>query len=154
MSLLLDALKRAEDAKRAKAEAAAAEATPVQAENAGPTTLAADLAAKSAADSAPRTSVPLALVGSLALSPTESTVGGPDANKPIEFSVLSLEVVDDRPADHVAKSALNPAAATIPAGPTSPAQNDAMSASMPRASAIPATAVTLEDMLEGELGHP
>ncbi|MBC7623432.1 MAG: tetratricopeptide repeat protein, partial [Aeromicrobium sp.] len=68
--------------------------------------------------------------------------------------VLSLEVVDDRPADPVAKLALNPAAATIPAGPASPAQNDAMSASMPRASVIPATAVTLEDMLEGELGHP
>jgi tetratricopeptide (TPR) repeat protein len=126
VSLLLDALKRAEDAKRAKAEAATTQATPTEA---APGMVSADQP-----DAAPALSEPLSLAG------TESS-------PPPEFPILSLEVVDDRPDDPVAKSSSNPAAAPLRASETAPTDQ------APRSPVTAPPRMTLEEMLASELGY-
>ncbi len=116
MSLLLDALKRAEDAKRAKAEAAS---------GAPPPAAIPDVAAVSPGQSAeglPATRAQRNFIesGSGSLAPQSDT---PDADNiapdnkisvgsPLpDFPMLTLEQIDTRPPDAVAQSNLNPAAA-------------------------------------------
>ncbi|MFM7294739.1 MAG: tetratricopeptide repeat protein [Burkholderiales bacterium] len=139
MSLLLDALKRAEDAKRAKAEAAATQATPTES--------AAEVAAAGHSDSAPALPEALALVDDVGLTPVEPKSDASEAAPPAEFPVLSLEIVDDRPDDPVAKSASNPASPSLAVEEMSKANETPL-----RTAAAP-TRMRLEDMLASELGY-
>ncbi len=114
MSLLLDALKRAEDAKRAKAEAAAGMAVE-RAEN----------AALQASESPKLVDVPdqtADLKADLVVPAASTTPNvGDVVEPPPSFPLLSLEVVDTRGIDPVSLSGLNPAAAQIPLPSATPA---------------------------------
>jgi tetratricopeptide (TPR) repeat protein len=108
MSLLLDALKRAEDAKRAKAEAAASS----QSEQATPTDASTE-------------------------DVTQSPEPTPTATESADVPLLSLEVDDDRPGESIDASRLSVLAAEV--SPPDPAP--------------PAAPLSLEDMLDNELGY-
>jgi Tfp pilus assembly protein PilF len=87
MSLLLDALKRAEDAKRAKADAA------------------------SGVTSTPADAVSIGERETDAFSEKRDKIPAPEEHaNPNYYPTLSLEIIDERPADPVADSSLNPAA--------------------------------------------
>ena len=133
MSLLLDALKRAEDAKRAKAEAAATQASLTKS--------ATEDVANGQTDPAPVVPEALSLVDDGASSRIEPQSGAPVVGRPPEFPVLSLEVVDDRPGDPVAKSSSNPATPSLP-------REELRSTQAPAKSAL-----SLEEMLASELGY-
>jgi tetratricopeptide (TPR) repeat protein len=139
VSLLLDALKRAEDAKRAKAEAAATQATPTES---APEVVAADQA-----DSTPALPEALSLVDGGGISPVEPKSAASETSPPAEFPVLSLQVVDDRPDNPIAKSSSNPAAAPLRAAETAPADH------APRSPVTAPPRMTLEEMLASELGY-
>jgi tetratricopeptide (TPR) repeat protein len=139
VSLLLDALKRAEDAKRAKAEAATTQATPAET---APETAPADQP-----NAAPALSEPLTLAEEVSPTRAEPKLSETDASPPPEFPVLSLEVVDDRPDDPVAKSSSNPAAAPLRSSETAPTDQ------APRSPVTAPQRMTLEEMLASELGY-
>jgi tetratricopeptide (TPR) repeat protein len=139
VSLLLDALKRAEDAKRAKAEAATTQATPAET---APETAPADQP-----NAAPALSEPLTLAEEVSPTRAEPKLSETDASPPPEFPVLSLEVVDDRPDDPVAKSSSNPAAAPLRSSETAPTDQ------APRSPVTAPQRMTLEEMLATELGN-
>jgi len=128
MSLLLDALKRAEDAKRAKAEAAAASSHATEDGTPALVDASAGEEILSPSPTAPKDAAPTAI------EIAESR------ELPPAFPVLSLEIVDTRPADPVLLSGLNPAAALIPNSADEPE---------PRTSAM-----TMEELLATELGIP
>jgi len=133
MSLLLDALKRAEDAKRAKAEAATGSSPPI-----------ADGSNPPAAGSAPTHAAPVAAsatpppvldsTGAPAEIASESTVPQASSQR------LALEVVESRGVDPVSLSARNPAA--VPA----PSPSDDSHGGAPP--------MTMEALLASELGIP
>jgi tetratricopeptide (TPR) repeat protein len=139
VSLLLDALKRAEDAKRAKAEAAALSATR--------SASAAETSPATQATAAPALTEPLTLVGDVSRPHIEPASAGPDVNPPSEFPGLSLEVVDDRPCDPVAKSSANPAVPSLLPGDAPLAEQ------VPHSSVAAAPRVRLEEMLSSELSY-
>ncbi len=132
MSLLLDALKRAEDAKRAKAEAASgapASASVQDIAAISPVQLAEGLPATRALPDTTDS-------GSGSLAPQSDTPDAddiaPDDKKNVgnplpDFPMLTLEQIDTRPPDAVTQSNLNPAAASSartaidrPAAPVKP----------------------------------
>jgi len=139
VSLLLDALKRAEDAKRAKAEAAATRASLTKS--------ATEDVANGQADPAPVVPEALSLVDDGASSRIEPQSGAPAVGRPPEFPVLSLEVADDRPGDPVAKSSTNPAVPSLLLGDARLAEQ------VPHSSVAAAPRMRLEDMLASELGY-
>ncbi|MFM7460239.1 MAG: hypothetical protein ACKO15_05315, partial [Burkholderiales bacterium] len=139
MSLLLDALKRAEDAKRAKAEAAALSATPSKS--------AAETSPSAQATPAPTPTESLTLVGDVSPPQAGPASAGPDVNAPPEFPGLSLEVVDDRPCDPVAKSSANPVAPSL-------LHDDALLAEQVlHNSVVAAPRMRLEEMRASELSY-
>ncbi len=115
MSLLLDALKRAEDAKRAKAEAAASSQSD-----------------QPASDDAGSPSPPSEAAPSIA-----TNLAAPGSDAP-DVPLLSHEVDDDRTGEPVGASSLDLLAAEVSPPVTAPAKTAALS---------------LEEMLDNELGY-
>lgn len=107
MSLLLDALKRAEDAKRAKAEAAAGTSQPIADGNSPPAAESAPLHASPVAASATPAPAPISAVAPAEIA-SDSTEPGP------WFPLLSLEVVESRGVDPVSLSELTLESARTP----------------------------------------
>ena len=109
MSLLLDALKRAEDAKRAKAEAAAGTSQPIADGNSPP---AAESAPPHASPVAASATPPPAPAPVSAVAPAEIASDSPEPGP--WFPLLSLEVVESRGVDPVSLSGLTPESARTP----------------------------------------
>ncbi len=138
MSLLLDALKRAEDAKRAKAEAAALQITST------PMPEAAEAKQAASARAIPEA---LALGEDAASRPNEPKAVGSVADPPATFPLLSLEVVDDRSDAPVASSPSKPA--STKRGVDEAAKVDQATLG----NSAPPPRMTLEEMLASELGY-
>ena len=128
MSLLLDALKRAEDAKRAKAEAASGSP------QATPDSVPVQPSAETSADVAALSPEALDAV------PPKAPAANESIEPPPAIPVLSLEVVDSRSADAVSPIGRTAAATPIP---------EAIVESMP-----PLSAMTMDELLASELGVP
>jgi len=134
VSLLLDALKRAEDAKRAKAEAATG-SSPPSADGSNPP--AAGSAPTHAAPVAASATPPLALDSTVAPAEIASESTVPQASS----QLLALEVVESRGVDPVSLSARNPTAVPMPS-----AADESTNGGAPP--------MTMEALLASELGIP